>query len=358
MISTELAQQKILQSFANTAKVGTKAANAYLLVHSDKLGLHTSAALGTTHNQQANVKQPLYMASVGKLFTATLVAMLHEQSKISFDDPVSQYLDHDLMDGLHVYRKKDYSGQISIRHLLNQTSGLYDSFWPLLKQMLGKPGFNMEPRDAIEWGKENLKPKTPPGYKHYYTDTNYYLLGLIIEKVTGMSFYEAMHQYVFDRTGMDSAFMFGKTRPKTENPYPLAQFFFKGADISQMPQFAGLDFAGGSVCAPMADLLVFMQALVNGKLVSPETLEIMLSDDARGLPGTRYGYAVWKYITIPLILPERYNCWGCVGASGAFLFYHPRTESYLIGNFNDVRFMSSAIRFMISKVIGRLLKVE
>lgn len=81
----------------------------------------------------------------------------------------------------------------------------------------------------------------------------------------------------------------------------------------------------------------------------------MLSDDHRSFPTIRYGYSIWKFITIPLLMPEKYNCWGCVGVTGAFMFYHPGTESYIIGTFNDTSYRSKSLRFTLSKVIRPLL---
>jgi D-alanyl-D-alanine carboxypeptidase len=52
-------------------------------------------------------------------------------------------------------------------------------------------------------------------------------------------------------------------------------------------------------------------------------------------------------------MPEKYSCWGCVGVTGAFMFYHPKTDAYLIGNFNDVSYKSKGLRFML-KVIKEL----
>ena len=54
-------------------------------------------------------------------------------------------------------------------------------------------------------------------------------------------------------------------------------------------------------------------------------------------------------------MPEKYSCWGCVGVTGAYMFYHPKTESYIIGTFNDITYRSKTLRFMLSKVIRRLV---
>ncbi|MFW6257341.1 MAG: hypothetical protein ACOC11_01030 [Prolixibacteraceae bacterium] len=55
-------------------------------------------------------------------------------------------------------------------------------------------------------------------------------------------------------------------------------------------------------------------------------------------------------------MPKKYFCWGCVGITGAFMFFHPQTEAYIIGTFNDDSYTSKALQFMLMKVIKPLLK--
>jgi D-alanyl-D-alanine carboxypeptidase len=107
--------------------------NAYLLVHSDRSGFHVNLAEGETWNGlgskiQSHQDQPVYMASAGKLFTAVLLAILYEQGNLSFEGPLADFLDSDLLDGLHVFKGRDYTRQIRLKHLLNHTSGLHDYF--------------------------------------------------------------------------------------------------------------------------------------------------------------------------------------------------------------------------------------
>ncbi len=88
------------------------------------------------NDSTVHADQPNHLASVGKLFTATLIAMLYERGELDFTDRIGAYLDADLMKGLHVYRGRDYSNDITIRHLLMQTSGLYDVFYEMLERMI------------------------------------------------------------------------------------------------------------------------------------------------------------------------------------------------------------------------------
>ena len=354
-------QEKIESKFRQQAQNDKKVKNAYLLVQSEKLGIDINMAEGKTGDVQANPKQANHLASVGKLFTATLISMLHDNGQLSFDDKIAQYLDADLMHGLHVYKGEDYSGDISIKHLLKQTSGLNDVFFPLLKKMTNDPNLEMTVREALEWGKANHKPVSKPGEKHFYTDTNYYLLGLIIENITQKSFHEAVHKMILEPLNMDNAYISGYSEPKNKPEYPPAHIYLSNTDFIENKRIAKIDYAGGGMVAPLSEFLVFMKALVNGHLVKEATLNQMIYDDVKmGFPalGFDYGYSVWKPRAIPVLMPEKYFCWGCVGVTGAFMFYHPQTEAYVIGTFNDQSYTSKGLRFMLNKIIKPLLTVK
>ena len=351
-------QTRIESLFRNQVQKDERVKNAYLLVDSDKLNIHLNAAAGTTDGSKAHIGQPNHLASVGKLFTAALIGILHERRQLDYDDPVVRYLDADLMKGLHIYRGKDYSDQITIGQLLMQTSGLNDVFYHLWKKKIADPDFRTTPRDAIIWGKNNLEPKAVPGRRHFYTDTNYYLLGLIIESITKKGFHEVMHDQIFNPLGMRHAWLHGLSKPEIESEYPTARLYIKGCDLLSISNIHEIDYAGGSVIAPLTDFLTFMRALVNHRIVKKETLDKMIGDDvSMGFPSLafNYGYSVWKTRTIPLILPRKYYCWGCVGVTGAFMFHHPGTESFIIGSFNDFSWRGKALDFMAGKVIKELL---
>lgn len=350
-------QSKIESAFRRQVQNDKKVKNAYLLVHSEKSGIHLNIAAGKTGSFDAHPQQPNHLASVGKLFTATIIGILQDNGRLSFDDRISKYLDDELMNKLHVLKGKDYSEEIKIRHLLNQSSGLNDVFYHLWNKLVKEPQI-FTPREAVIWGKKNLKPKFKPGKKHFYTDTNYYLLGLIIENITKKTFHEALHQYIFEPLGMKNAYMQGYSEPAIKSKYPTAKLYLNNIDTTTVEGVSHIDYAGGGVVATLEEFLIFMKALVNHKLVTAATLQVMMSDDNRSYPTIRYGYSIWKFITIPLLLPEKYNCWGCVGVTGAFMFYHPKTESYIIGTFNDLSYKSRALNFMLSKVIKLLLKYK
>lgn len=320
--------------------------NAYLLVHSDQAGIHVNVAEGTTVSLHADPRQPIYVASVGKLFTSTVVSILHEQGMLSFDDRILEHLDQELLTGLHVHKGTDLTSEIRIKHLVNQTSGLPDDFDPLLDKLLADPGFSITPREAIVWAKQNSEPHFAPGTGFEYTDTNYHLLGLIIEGRTGLAFHEALRRYIYEPLEMRHSSMLHYSDPMEPCSLPIADFYIRGTRLNEVEAYGSLDYAGGGVVAPTEDLLKFMKALVSHQLVSEGTLQTMTADRNKFTVGIQYGYGTWHLTPVPMLMPKRYASWGAAGITGAFMFYHPEMDAYFIGSLNDSSYKRKFLRFM------------
>ena len=332
--------------FRNQVSKDKNAKNAYLLVHSDQKDIHINLAEGATGRFSADPHQPNYMASVGKLFTSTIVSILYEQGMLSFDDRITEHLDQELLKGLHVHKGIDHTNQIRIKHLLNQTSGLPDNFEPLLDELLADPDFSITPKEAIEWVKKKAEPHFPPGTGFQYTDTNYHLLGLIIEKCTGLPFHEAVKQYIYEPLEMKHSSMLHYSEPMDPCSFPIADFYIRGTRLNEVEAYGSLDYAGGGVVAPMEDLLKFMKALVSHQLILEDTLQTMMADRHKFTIGIQYGYGTWHLTPVPLLMPKRYASWGAAGVTGAFMFYHPEMDAYFIGSFNDFSYKRKFLQFM------------
>lgn len=349
--------EKVINSIEKSFKVlvqkNKNLKSAFLLVHSEKKGIHLNIAEGSM-----NPKQPAYMASVGKIFTSVLVSILYENGQLSFEDGITKYLDRELCKHLHVYQGKDYTNDIKIKHLLNQTSGLYDNFRPLLERLLDDPNFTITPQEAITWAKTHQKPHFPPGNGFKYTDTNYHLLGLIIEKITGISFHVAMKQYIYQPLSMMNSSVLHYSNPLDKDTQHLADFYINKNNLTNHKGYAGLDYAGGGVVSTGEDMLKFMKELVSYQLLKKETLEKMMNDKAKYGVGIEYGYGIMQFKSVPLLMPKIFNVWGHAGATGAYLFYHPKMDTYLIGTFNDFSYERKGVKFMLMKVINQLSKIK
>ncbi len=328
--------------------------NAYLLVYSEKLEVNLKIAEGETVGLPADFQQPNYMASVGKIFTSTLAGLLADKEKLSFDDKIDKYLDEELVSGLHILKGTEYSNEIKIRHLLSQQSGLNDNFWPLLEKLIDNPDYSLTPKDAINWVKTNTEANFRPGEGFKYTDTNYHLLGLIIENITGMPFHAALHEYFFEPLGMKHSYMLHYSDPIEKPAYPVADFYMRETRMNDIQGYAALDFAGGGVVGPLEDFLIFMKALVANELVSKETFQKMKEDSSKFTLGIDYGYGIWQIKTVPLLMPKKFNSWGVAGATGAFMFYHPEHEAFIIGNFNNSAYEKTGLRYMMVNVMNKL----
>lgn len=349
----EKAKRKIKNLFKKQVQKDPRVKNAYLLVHSKKADIHINIAEGSTGDIPANPQQPYYIASVGKLFTSVLISILFEKEELSFDDKIIQILDKELLQNLHLYKGKDYTKKIKVKHLLNHTSGLKDTFYPLLEKLLKEPEFEISPREVIEWSKNNLEPHCPPGEAFNYSDANYHLLGLIIEEITDLPFHEALVEYIFTPLKMNHSSML-YSKPLEEYQYPIADFYIRDIRLNDYQGYGQIDYAGGGIVATSEDLLKFMKALVKGEIIAKDTFAKM-QDWAKYFIGIDYGYGLMKLKTIPLLMPKKYNAWGNVGAIGSFMFYHPEMDTYLIGNFNHFAYEKKGVRFML-KAINKLSK--
>ncbi|MBM7615850.1 serine hydrolase domain-containing protein [Alkaliphilus hydrothermalis] len=342
-------------AFRKKVKKDKNIRNAYLLVHSDKLGIHLDVSEGSTDGLSSNPQQPNHIASIGKLFTAILLALLEQQGKLTYEDSIIQYLETGISEGLHVYKGIEYSHQIKIKHLLNHTSGLHDYFddkpkdtKPMISQILEEPDYFWTPQEVILWSKKHLTPHFPPGEGFHYSDTGYHILGLIIEKVTGLPFHQALTEYIFDPLNMKHTYLAHYSEPREKSPYPVANLYTKDINVIHYRSLS-IDYAGGGIIAPTEDLLRFMKALTNFDIISKASFEKM-KDWSKFSIGIDYGYGLMNFVTIPVIMPSKYNIWGNCGSVGSFMFYHPVMDTYLIGNLNQFRYHSKGIRLMLKMI--------
>lgn len=334
--------------------------NAYLLIHSEKHGIHLNMAEGSARRDLLHPEQPFFIASIDKLFTSVLIARLAEQEKLSFDDYIVSYLEHDLLHGLHIYKGKDYTDKIKIKHLLNHTSGLPGDALERSKQGGAMIDFFLEespkqltPQKIIQWTKENLESKFPPGERFYYSDVGYFLLILIVEKFISKPYHEILTDTLFRPLGMDQTYMLQLSKPAAANNYAVAPCYLNGNNVAADIRL-GMDDAGGRIVSTTEDLLKFMKALVRYQILRKETMEKM-KDWAKFSVGIDYGYGIMRFKPVPLFMPKKYSVWGNAGSNGSFMFYHPELDAYFVGSLNHFRYHRKGIMLMF-KMIDILIK--
>lgn len=225
----------------------------------------------------ATQKTPFALASVGKAMTSVAVLRLVEDGLLSLDDPAHRYLSGDIVRGF------DGLQGITVRHLLTMTSGLPDYFDDAyFEAAVDDPGTVQQPDVAVSFAYD-LDAEFTPGDAFSYSNTNYVLLGLILEEVTQLSYGDVLKAEVFEPAGMTYAFVFGtQTLP---DDFPLLQAGFP----HYRAYYEGQGFGDGGIIASAQDLSRFYRATFYDRtLLSEPMLREMLSDPT----GEGYGMGI------------------------------------------------------------------
>ena len=352
--------QSISANFEKRIRSDKNANTGILLVHSPTLGIHLKTVANPDSTVLVHPDQPYHFASIGKTVTSVLVAILYEKGLVSFDDFISNYLDESVLEGLHVYKGVDYSNEIRIRHLLNHSSGLPDPYTDkniqkisLMDRMIAEPDTFWTPLETITWGKQQLRPKFKPGKGFHYSDSNYELLGLIIEKITGMKFHEALHQFIFTPLEMNNTCLLFHSEPKVKNAFSMVDLYHKGLNLSKAKSIS-MSCAAGGIVSSSEDMLKFHKAIVEGKIIGKEIFEKMC-DFAKMGPSIRYGYGMMHFRF--MMMPRKYDIWGNSGSIGAFMYYNPGMDVYVIGSFHKMGYQVQPI-FYIFNILRKIEKKQ
>ena len=222
------------------------------------------------------------IGSVTKTMTATLVLQLVNRGRLHLQDPVSEYV-----------RRVPFGDRITIRMLLNHTSGIHDfTFWEFRK-FLGQPHRNWRPPQLIR--RAVRAPRyCPPGECWVYSNTNYLLLGTIVREITHQRLRALYERRIWDRLGMDDT----SFRPRRPTPKPAVHGYLGSAeglkDITDW-NFSWAWSAGG-VSSTLADLRRWGPALATGRGIlnarmQRKRLRTVSVPDA---PGDGYGLGILK----------------------------------------------------------------
>ncbi|MFC1547063.1 serine hydrolase domain-containing protein [Candidatus Neomarinimicrobiota bacterium] len=343
-------EQKIQRLLERSVRRNKQVHLGLLLVHSDKMDIHWKYAAGEV--EDANSRY--HIASIGKIFTSTLISQLVEQGKLQFDTPIATILPDTLLDDLFIYKGTDYRDRVQVRHLLNHTSGVADYFEDqpkdgpsFLQQALADPQRTRTPDDALTFTRKHLKAMAPPGAKFHYSDTGYHLLGKIIESVTGDSLHRVLHQRIFEPLAMRQSQMLFYSEPADPNAPDMLRTWMGEVEVSSH-KWVKADWAGGGVVTTTEDLLKYMRALVHHELVGEETLQAW-QDWARFGYGMDYGYGILRlnFHKFTPFYSKDLNVWGNWGSVATFMFYNPKHDAYIIGAFNQSRHIRKTVAFLM-----------
>jgi len=364
--SMEMQQRKIEQLFLKQLQK-ENVHNAFLAVYSSSHQIDWNFAGGKFQNGEAvSSANPFYTASIGKTFTATGIAVLVEQGKLKFEDRISDYLSDSVVKNLHVFEGKDYSGEITIAQLLQHTSGLPDYFEGettdgtpnVMEQMFTDTEKFWQPLEAIDFVKEKMQPLFVPGTSYRYTDTEYILLGLIVENLSGMPLHDFFIRHFFEPLAMTHTYMNLRSEPLEETPI-MTELYVGGFEASKLTSLSA-DWAGGGLVSTAGDLVRFQHALFSGNIISEQTL-MQMQNWVPETHGMEYGYGLRKIEFKKLFptLPEL-TLVGHSGSTASFMYYCPELDVYLAGTLNQTDEVKNSVELMVKvlSILNKLPKIN
>lgn len=204
------------------------------------------------------------LASVSKQFTAMAIMILKEQNQLSYDDSVTKYI-----------AEFPYP-RITIRQLLNHTSGLPNYYWLVEHRWNGKGAPDNEEIMSM-LAKYRLNLYFTPGRRWDYSNTGYIVLASIVERISETSFAEFMQANVFEPLDMQNSFVYSSCA-SNEKKERLIGYYYRGRRYRMIPETVNDGAVGDKgVYSTTEDLFKWDQALYKNTLVSEETINEALS---------------------------------------------------------------------------------
>jgi CubicO group peptidase (beta-lactamase class C family) len=284
-----------------------------------------------------NIDTKFNLGSMNKMFTATAVARLVEAGKLSFDDPISRYIDE-------TWLPKSVTDKITVRHLITHTSGLGSYF---NKTYVKSSRDLFRKLDDYKPLIKDDKPTFTPGEKFQYSNTGMFLLGVVIEKLTGEDYFEHIRKAIYGPAGMTSSDCYEMDHPVENLAIGYSPDFsspYKWQNNLYKHVLKGGPAGGGF--STVKDLHKFALALLAGKLVSKSMRETMWTD----FKGANYGYG---------FAVARGPSGKVVGHSGGFDGINSRLDiyvdtGYIVAVMSNIESGASPLADRIGRTLARV----
>ncbi len=263
---------RLIQSYANLNKFSGNV----LIAKGDKVIFEKSYGLADREFDILNSKNTKFrIASLTKQFTAVLILQQVEAGKLSLNTPVSNYLP---------YFKKEIGDLITIHQLLTHTSGLPeyterdDFFTDISKHSYTHKEF------IQKFCSDTLLSK--PGTEYKYSNTDYYILGAIIEEITHKSYAEELQKNILDVAGMKNTGVENSSTILKEKAkgYNFNSGIYSNADYIDI---LSTIYSAGTIYSTTDDLFLWDKALYSDKLISRKSRDLMFTPVLEN-----YGYGV------------------------------------------------------------------
>ncbi|WP_373496772.1 serine hydrolase domain-containing protein [Aquiflexum sp.] len=294
-----------------------------------------------------------YIQSITKTYMAVSILQLSEEGKIALDEPFIHYLPSNLTDGI------PNSDKITVRMLLNHTSGIreYNDDPTYVTRLLQNPNRIFQPEEYLDYIR-GKKPDFEPGSKYSYRNTNYLILALIAEKITG-NHKAYMKEKIFKPLGLKNTFyrieQGDSYGDKLVNSYwdRYSNSILENVSVLQNSNVVSMIGDDGTITTPK-EAVIFLKGFIEGKLLSESSMEMMqewvLNRDGKPVYGLGLNTTLFQGF-------EGIGHSGGGLGSGSQLYYFPKKDLYIFLAVNMGTVTQSPIHKEVEKILDEVYRV-
>jgi D-alanyl-D-alanine carboxypeptidase len=262
------------------------------VINSDNESWLGASGYADVDNGTAVTTETLFsIGSITKTLTASVVLALAESGELSLDDTIGDWISD-------VPRRagKNIDKQITLRQLMNHTSGInsYTSHLSAVLALYLCPDKNWQPDEVLRFVG---RPYFPAGTGWYYSNTNYYLLGMIAEAASGRAFHDVLRERILEPHGLDAIFLDGKQQVDGALSRGYAEVRGRNVlDPLSVQRKGAYTFAwtAGAGVAAAEQLAAFSRLLFSARITTQPLLNEMLDFTDTGSEQMQYGLGVFS----------------------------------------------------------------
>ena len=331
---------EIISQFDKIVEAKNFNGTIYMKLGNDFEYLSSKGAANSNKHIDNSINTRFYIGGITKQFTAAAVLMLSEKKKLSLDDTLDKY-----------FPDYEAGGKVTVKQLLNMTSGintyvLHNDITTPSNYLIGDLDEKVKEDNSAKENKELIldwifsqKLIFAPGTKFDESESNYFLLGEIIEQASGMSYADYLKTAIFAPLGMGSS--------NFEPDEKMALAYDKAANTKSL-NYKGVGYSAFGMISSVSDLLKWTDGLLNNQVLAPASFKLMFSNQVSGIKDNKisYGFGV-KMNGNTAFINGKYD------AFGSILSYNTDKSEIFVSLTNYTASDNKAVRDSFKKVLQK-----
>lgn len=331
---------EIISQFDKIVEAKNFNGTIYMKLGNDFEYLSSKGAANSNKHIDNSINTRFYIGGITKQFTAAAVLMLSEKKKLSLDDTLDKY-----------FPDYEAGGKVTVKQLLNMTSGintyvLHNDITTPSNYLIGDLDEKVKEDNSAKENKELIldwifsqKLIFAPGTKFDESESNYFLLGEIIEQASGMSYADYLKTAMFAPLGMGSS--------NFEPDEKMALAYDKAANTKSL-NYKGVGYSAFGMISSVSDLLKWTDGLLNNQVLAPVSFKLMFSNQVSGIKDNKisYGFGV-KMNGNTAFINGKYD------AFGSILSYNTDKSEIFVSLTNYTASDNKAVRDSFKKVLQK-----